>query len=136
MRHLPNCLKTGIMHTLDNKNHNLSDIHNWALLRKIIIKLCVLSTGQLSIKRNTIPHSHSASCSLWLTCPPFHSPKKMSEQKRAGALVGSFHTCCPEHEQTQLFSHTPHQSNPRRMEPISCSGIEGCPLCAFLSHYL
>lgn len=45
----------------------------------------------------------------------------------------SFHTCFPQREQTQFFSNTPHRSNPKRKVHISCSGIEGCPLCVSLT---
>lgn len=66
LRPFPNRLKTGIMRTPDNRDHNLSDMHNWALLGKIIINLCVSHGVAINQKK------HNPTLPLCLSLPLAH----------------------------------------------------------------
>lgn len=66
LRPFSNRLKTGIMQTLDNRDHNLSAMHNWALLGKIIINLCVSHRAAINQKK------HNPTLPLCLSLPLAH----------------------------------------------------------------
>lgn len=66
LRPFPNRLKTGIMHTPDNRDHNLSAMHNWALLGKIIINLCVSHRAAINQEK------HNPVLPLCLSLPLAH----------------------------------------------------------------
>lgn len=77
----PNRLKTRIMHTPDNRLHNLSAMHNWASLRKIIINLCVSHRAAINQKKHNPTLPLSLSLPLAHLLPLFMALKRCNNRR-------------------------------------------------------
>lgn len=87
LRPFPNCLKRWIMCTPDNQEHNLSDMHNWALPENIIINLCVSHGAAINQKKctPTLPLSPSGS-----SAPSFTALKRCNNRRVRELCWGVF----------------------------------------------
>lgn len=78
------------MRTPDNRAHNLSDMHNWALLGKIIINLCVSHGGRYQSRETqsrtpTLPPAPSGS-----SAPSFTALKRCNNRRVRQLCWGVF----------------------------------------------
>lgn len=80
MRPSPNIHQLGIMPLPDNRNHNLSAVHNWALLGKIIINLCISHGAAINQRKHNLSHSHSLSLSPASSAPSFMALKRCNNR--------------------------------------------------------